>query len=245
MIKSLLLTFLAGLFILFGGMFVLLFKNKDRIHSFSIGLSIGVLLLLLILDLVPESYELLNASFNKTGSIVLLILISILGILLVRLLDHFMPEHHGEHKTTHVAQMTGIALFIHNVVEGMALYATCMADIKMGLMLVIGIAMHNFALGLSISSELLTHEKNKKHLFNTLLFLTISTFIGGVVMSLFNVYLETSLTLAIIITLTVGMIVYIVFFELIPHFINIKKKKNATIGLIVGIILMLLTLLFE
>jgi len=244
MIISIFLTFLAGLFILIGGVVPFLFKKQEKLHSFSIGLSISVLVLMLVLDLIPESYEILSSTYNLVQTISTLVLITILGIVIVKILDYFIPEH-NEFKTSHVALMTSIALFIHNIIEGMALYVTCKTDLHMGVFLVLGVSMHNFALGLSIGSEYYAHDSNKKKLFGLLLFLMLSTLLGGIIMIIFNVYLENSLILGIILSLTIGMIVYIILFELIPHFIEIKNKKTSIIGLVTGTILMLITLLFH
>lgn len=244
MITSIFLTFIAGLFILIGGVIPFFFKNQEKLHSFSIGLSIGVLALMLILDLIPESFEILKSNYSVFGTILLMILVSILGIFLVKLLDNFIPEH-NEFKSSHVALVTSIALFIHNLIEGMALFATCETDIHTGMFLVLGVSMHNFALGLSIASEYYTHEANKKKLFVLLLFLMISTLVGGILMALFNTYLENNLILGIILSITIGMIIYIVVFELIPHFIELKNKKPSIKGLIFGVVLMVVTLLFH
>lgn len=244
MIISIFLTFIAGLFILIGGIVPFFFKNQERLHSFSIGLSISVLILMLILDLIPESYEILSSSYNLMQTISILILVTILGIVVVKILDNFIPEH-NEFKTSHVALMTSIALFIHNIIEGMALYVSCKTDLHMGAFLVLGVSMHNFALGLSIGSEYYTHDSNKKKLFGLLSFLMLSTLLGGILMLMFNMYLENSLILGIILSLTIGMITYIIVFELIPHFIEIKNKKTSIIGLVIGSILMLITLLFH
>jgi len=157
MIISIFLTFLAGLFILIGGVVPFLFKKQEKLHSFSIGLSISVLVLMLVLDLIPESYEILSSTYNLVQTISTLVLITILGIVIVKILDYFIPEH-NEFKTSHVALMTSIALFIHNIIEGMALYVTCKTDLHMGVFLVLGVSMHNFALGLSIGSEYYAHD---------------------------------------------------------------------------------------
>lgn len=245
MISSLILTFITGIFIVLGGILILLFKDQRKIHSFSIGLSIGVLVFLIVSHMIPESYELLSSEFGKFGSIIILLLVILLGILFIKLLDHFLPGHDSNVPSTHVAKMTSVALSIHNIVEGMATFMTCMIDLKTGFFLVIGVSMHNLVLGLSVGSEYYAHSRNKKGLLLMLIFLGLSTLLGGVIMAIFDIYLESNYILGIILSLTVGMIVYIVFFELIPHFFELRKKNTAVIGLFLGIILMFITTIIE
>lgn len=244
MINSILLTFLAGFFIFLGGILVLFIKNKEKLHSFSIGLSIGVLVLLLFLELLPESFELINSKLNTGVSALMVFLISLGGIGIIKMLDKYVPEHNVI-ASSHIALITSIALFIHNVIEGMALYATCQIDIMSGILLVIGVSMHNFALGLSISSEYYAHNNKNKEIMMILIFLTFSTLFGGLIMMIFNVYLESSLILGIILSLTVGMIIFIVFFELIPHIKEIKNKKTSFVGILVGILLITISMFIE
>ena len=49
----------------------------------------------------------------------------------------------------------------------------------------------------------------------------------------------------ILLSLTLGMILYIVLFEFIPEIRTIKNKKLSIFGIVLGIIIFLITLLFE
>ena len=68
--------------------------------------------------------------------------------------------------------------------------------------------------------------------------LTLSTFIGGLFMFIFNGILN-DLFLGILLSITIGMIIYIIVAEL---FIELKENwnKNSLYGIITGIILIIL-----
>ena len=71
--------------------------------------------------------------------------------------------------------------------------------------------------------------------------LAIATFIGAIFMLLFNIVMESNFILGIVLSITLGMILYIVFFELLMMFINSKNKRISALGFIVGILLMIIT----
>ena len=54
---GLLTTLLLGIFILIGALLALLVKKKDKVVDFSIGLALGVMVMLSVLDLLPEVIE--------------------------------------------------------------------------------------------------------------------------------------------------------------------------------------------
>ena len=78
--KALLITLLVGLFILVGAILGNILKNNKKFIDISIGLALGVMILLLILDIIPEAYELLSDSIEyKWLAIVALIISGIVG----------------------------------------------------------------------------------------------------------------------------------------------------------------------
>ena len=153
---GLLITFLLGLFILIGALVAFLANKKQKITDFSLGLAFSVIIMLIILDLIPEVIEHLGMSY-----IWLFLIFAILGYGLLRLLDHFVPDHHdATHMTkkeandnlAHIGLISSIALMIHNIVEGMAVYTTVLTSVSTGLMLAIGIGFHNLPLGMVIAT---------------------------------------------------------------------------------------------
>ena len=93
---GLILTLIAGLFFLVGGLISLKVKNKDKLNHFSIALALIIILNLLIMDLIPEIFELLE-SYELGFKILLIVIFTILGILILKILDFFIPDHHHDH----------------------------------------------------------------------------------------------------------------------------------------------------
>ena len=237
---SVILTLIAGLFFLLGGLISKKFKNKEVLNHFSIALAFIIMLNLIFTDLIPESLELLEA-YKTSSRIFMIISFIILGILILKVLDFFIPDHHHEHHEEeknikehishekHIGTLTVISLILHNVLEGFAIFGLSLNDFKLGIMICISVALHNIPLGTHIFSSL-SLNKNK----GLISILTLSSLIGGII---FLIVGEISnLLLAIITCITLGMLIYIEIFELLPEMIHSIKKKETIIGLIVGLI---------
>lgn len=74
-INSLVMTLVTGLFMLIGLIIITFTKNNEKVVNFSISMAFGVMVMLVILELIPESYELVSDSFNKPLNFVIIFFI--------------------------------------------------------------------------------------------------------------------------------------------------------------------------
>ena len=51
--------------------------------------------------------------------------------------------------------------------------------------------------------------------------------------------------IGILISITLGMILYIVLFELLPHVLHGEKKMQSFVGVLIGVILIIVSSMFE
>ena len=244
---GIILTLIAGLFFLVGGIISLKVKNKDKLNHFSIALALVIIINLLAMDLIPEVFELLD-SYDLSFKILIILIFGILGILILKGLDFFIPDHHHEHHDNesnkkehishlkHIGTLTLISLILHNLLEGFAIAGLTFNNFEMGIMICISVALHNIPLGTTIFSSI-DIKKNKL----LVLSLTLSSFIGGLVFLLIGEI--SSLVLAIISTITLGMLIYIAFMELLPELYQNIKKKETILGLLTGIVLIVISML--
>ena len=246
---GLLLTLILGIFIIIGAIIVFLTKNNDKFVQFSISLAFGVIVMLITCDLLPEVYEAIDSG-NVIYNIIYIIVGAAIGFLLLKVLDHFIPDHHDdpedEHdddkNLKHIGLVSSIALVIHNIVEGMAIYLLVTSDLHAGLMACIGIGLHNIPLGMVIASTFYKSNQNKKNTILIMLGISLSTFIGGLFIHLFDISNIMELLESISLTLTIGMLLYILIMELLPKIIHTKDKKITFGGITLGILLLLTTL---
>ena len=237
-IQAIFITLLSGLSFFIGYLITKLIKDEKKLITFSVGFSFTIILGLIFTDLLPECLE-----FTDNKLIILIFVI--LGILLLKVLDLFIPDHEHEHTKKkdhmeHIGLISTLALFIHNVIEGTAIYTATLSSISIGLFTSLGVSFHNIPLGIQISSLV----KNKKEKLTLLTILSLSSIFGVIILKLFKIIL-TSYISGILISITLGMLIYIAFFELLCEIKENMKKKELLIGIITGIVLILVSHLFH
>lgn len=231
------ITFLFGLTILLGTIIILLFKRKKKISELSISIAFSVLFCLIFLEVIPHTLEHIDY--------LSMIMYALIGFILLKLLDIFIPDHeHSNHKehVFHIGLMSSIALIIHNFIEGMILYSTLNKNFNLGILLGIGIGLHNIPLGMVIGSTLKDAKYNKLKIILISLIISLSTFVGS-----FVIYLIGDISqyfIGVMFAITLGMLIYIVFFELLEHLKHQNKNNNIT-GFIIGAIIICISLIFH
>ena len=162
---GLLITFVLGLFILIGVFLVKISKNTKLIENLSISVALGCMISLAVSDLFPEIYE------TFSNKIYLIIIFVVIGVLILKLLDIFIPEHDHEHGLSHecteenllhIGIVSTIAIVLHNIIEGMAVYSITTESVKVGLLMALGVGLHNIPMGMVIYSTLKKEDKKKR-----------------------------------------------------------------------------------
>lgn len=250
---GLLFTFGLGLFILVGAIIVFVTKNNDKFVSFSISIAFGVMATLIVGELIPETLELLETRYDLTKSIIMIIICVLIGISVLKLLDLFIPDHdrddesekeHNE-QLAHIGFVSSIALVLHNIIEGMAIYSTVTKSLQLGLLVSIGVGLHNIPLGMVITSTFYKANNDKRKTLLIVLGISLSTFLGGIIMYFLAGKVISDVVLAILLGITLGMLLYIVLFELLPQIIHTKYKKETIFGILIGVLLLVVSLVLE
>ena len=232
---ALLFTLFSGLFFLIGIVVYKFIPNKVKFSHVSIACAFVVIFGLIFLDLLPELIE--------ANSILPLIFVPF-GLAVLVLVDKVLPHHEHDHHerdenkkehinhVEHVNTITIIALLLHNIIECMALFSVTLGNFKNGVIMLLGIGIHNLPFGFQIASSI----KNKKNIILVIL-LVLSGFIGGLIFTIFG---SLSKTLEIIIlSLTCGMLLHILIFELLKEVFTEIHKKETIYGIIIGIVLLI------
>lgn len=243
---ALLTTLLLGIFILIGSLIALVVNKKQKIVDFVVGLAFGIIVMLIITDLLPEIIETLSLKY-----IYIFLIFTTVGFIILKILDNFIPDHEDKRMTkedlnnnlVHIGIITSIALILHNIIEGMAIYSTIITETELGLMLTLGVGLHNIPLGMVISSTFYQSNQNISKTVLTIILVSISTFIGGLIMFFLELTTITDLILGILLSLTFGMLLFISFDELLPRIKTSKNKKTSYIGLLLGVIIIMIAVI--
>lgn len=243
---GLIITFLLGIFFLAGAALIHLAKNSEWIEQLSVSLAFGSMSALVILELLPEVIE----EFAREHLLAAIITI-VAGIAGLRILDHFIPDHDGHIEAgskdhhdnmVHIGIISAIAIILHNTVEGMTVYSLTLESIRQGALLSLGVGLHNIPMGMLIYTSLEKEKKSKRYLIIALT--ALSTFLGGLLMSFISPLLN-EFVLGILICITLGMILYIIFFELISDLLRRKHWPLSAAGTIIGVLILLVSTLME
>ena len=230
--NALLLTFLSGLFYLVGIIIYKFVKHKNELTVAAIACAAVVIIGLIVFDLAPELIEQDNAW---------LFVFVILGFVLLFLIDKLIPHHHHKHhdhdeatkehkdRLEHVSTITILALSMHNLIEGMALYSISLESIRSGILMLIGVGLHNLPFGFQIAGT-----KNKLLVF----LLVISAFLGGLVVFFFGNIDE--FLQGVVMALSMGMLLHILLFELFKEIRENIRQKATIYGIIIGVILLII-----
>ena len=236
-------TLLLGAFILIGAFIAFLVNKKEKVVDFSLGLAFGVITMLIITDLLPETIEHLGLKY-----IYLFLIFAVIGYGVLKILDHFIPDHEEENRSkkeananlVHIGIITSCALVLHNIIEGMAIYSTIITEANLGVMMTIGVGFHNIPLGMVIAGTFYQSNQNMSKTVLSLILVSLSTFVGGLILFFLDITMISPVILGILLSVTLGMLLFITFDGLLPRIRETKNKKTTTIGIAIGAMILLI-----
>lgn len=242
---GLITTLLLGVFIIIGAFIAFQIKKKEKVVDFSLGLAFGVITMLILTHMLPEVIEHLGIKY-----IYLFLLFGFIGYYILKILDQFIPDHDDDGKgmdkhelkenLIHIGLVTSVALILHNIIEGMAIYSSVLSDKSLGLAMTIGIGFHNIPLGMVIAGAFYQSNENMSKTILSILLVATSTFVGGLIMFFLNITAISPLIFGVLLSVTLGMLIYISIDELFPRIKSTKNKKVTYTGITIGIIIQLI-----
>jgi len=235
MLQAVLLSLVAGLSTGIGGGVVALLRRLDmRTYDCLLGFAAGVMTAVATLGLISQA--------TASGSILVVLMGLVLGALALHALDRFLPhEHVLLISTDPQAYRRGLlllaAMTLHNIPEGLAVGTSYVAQPRLGLLIALAIALHNIPEGIAVAGPLRAAGMPPLRYFGWALAsgLTepIAAFLGAALVTISTPLLPFSLALA------AGAMLYVVSDELIPESHSHGFEHEATLGFILGFMLLL------
>ena len=231
---ALAITLLAGAFFLIGAAVAWRARGVHELSVYSMAVAFGSLACVAALDLLPEAAEAAEALGLPVA-----IALAAGGVIVLIALDHLLPHdhHHHEHhaedadeEASHIGIMAMLAISVHNLAEGAAIYAIASQDMTAGLLLALGVGMHNAPMGMLLYSAV---RSGRGHGVVVLAVAALSTFVGGLVMFLLGNAIDEAVMLGVV-CVALGMIIYILFAELLPAMLRVHDAKRCIIGALIG-----------
>ena len=256
-ILPLILTLCAGMSTLLGG-FVTFFIKRNNLKALSVGLgfSAGVMIYVSLGNLMGEASEMLTAYYSVIPAKALSFAGFFIGIIIAIIIDYFIPDHietdflnnqnkcKQRHRIRRAGLITAIAVTLHNFPEGMATFLVSSQDLRLGIPVAIAIAIHNIPEGIAIALPIF-HANGKKRLAILYSFVSgISEPIGGLIGVLLLKTIMPEQAVGFMTAAVAGIMVYLSFDTLLPLSREYGENHHVIIGIITGMLIMSLGLIF-
>jgi len=211
-------------------------KVSDRLLDVMLGFSAGIMLAATSFSLIIPALEI--------GGVAVAVLGLSLGAVTIHLIDRFTPHLHlvsgveGPPSRLSRIWLFMIAMTIHNFPEGMAVGVSFgTGDVASGTIVAMAIGLQNMPEGLAVALPLLreNYSRGKSLWYATLTGLVepVGGLLGAALVSASSMFLPWGLAFA------AGAMLFIVSDEMIPESHRKEFAREATLGLIVGFIVMM------
>ena len=239
-IYAILITSIAGFSTVLGNIFLLLpIKYKDKILSFSLGLSFIVMFLISVIELIPEALLLVHNKYNNVTIFIMSLIYLFIGVFIVK---HFDKKIKSENKLYKIGILSMISLLIHNIPEGIICAITSVSNLSLGLKMTFIILLHNIPEGISIALPIYYSTKSKKKALIYTIISGLGEVAGAIITILFLKRIITSYLLYIVFLITAGIMIYLSITKILKTGLNIKKYIYLLIGIILGGVVVFLTI---
>ncbi len=230
-------TLIGSVLSLVGGV-ILLIKPKfaNNISHLLASFAAGALLGTAFFDLLPESLH--------EGDSQMVFFYTLLGILFFFLLERFLHWYH--HHSSEVENFRGkpiVSLIIvgdtiHNFIDGMAIAATFLVSIPLGIVTAIAVGAHEIPQEIGDFGILLKQGLKRKRVIMVNVFSAFASIVGAILLVFLGEGVHESL-IPMLLPITAGFFIYIALSDLIPEIHHENRKGFAireTAMLVLGVI---------
>ena len=237
------LSTIAGLSTLLGTIFIFIhFKHQETILISALSFAAGVMITVSCFDLIPSSFQNLNADFYIILSCLLCMIGICIGVILSIFIDEKVPSKSNQLKR--VGMISFIAIILHNIPEGIATYLTANRNIDVGIALTCAIALHNIPEGISISIPIYYSSNSRLKAFLYTLISSLSEPLGAIIAFLFLSTWITPTIMGMIYAMIAGIMIHISCYELLPTALQYHQRTKTFFFFFLGTIVMLFSHIF-
>lgn len=223
---------------------VMVRRPKASLMTLALGFSAGVMLSVSLLELLPDAVGVLLFEMPGLAGTAVAVFSCAAGMLCTQLLDSALPQsfEHGaqrERQLLRLGVFSMLALMLHNLPEGMAVFLSASRDVKMGLKLCAAIALHNIPEGISVAMPVYAALDRRAP---ALLLAAVSGAaepLGALLALRFLQPVLTERGLAMMFCGIAGLMSAIAVAELLPAALCGKQTGYGVAGVLFGILLML------
>ena len=239
-------TFLAGLATVIGGALVLFFRQPSyRLLSFGLAFSAGAMVYVSLTEILNKSIASFSQAYSVDYGFAFGTFAFLFGVILVLLLDRFIPNPHEAIEPKNAAEIeqrqlkrTGLltlfAITAHNLPEGLATFFATLESPTLGASLAVAIAIHNIPEGIAIALPVYMATGRRDLAlgasFVSALAEPLGAALGYFILAPFMSFTVYGMVFGVI----GGVMVFLALDELLPTAKRYAKGHETVYGLVIG-----------
>jgi ZIP family zinc transporter len=267
------LTAFAGAATALGALVVIFVRRPSfGLLSFGLGFSSGVMVYVSLIELLPAGIQLIGGVHGERAGGWIGTGCFFGGILISALIDKLVPEPENPHEATSLADiraartgelgapagaddevyrpalarvglMSALAIGIHNFPEGIATFASALADSSIGLSIALAVAIHNIPEGIAVAVPVYFATRSRGKAFGFSLLSGMAEPIGALLAYLVLMSFLDDVVVGAMLGTVGGIMVFISFDELLPTAREYGRGHTAIVGVVLGMAVMAVSLL--
>ena len=239
--ENILKTTLIGLFFgtfgtTIGGIIgVSLKRNSNKFLSFILSFASGLMLAIVCFDLIPEAIEISSILYVLMGIVFGIIIMIWCDILVQKKLNTNIVNKKSEKGLLITGIIVSIGLALHNFPEGLAIGSGFEASLTLGYSLAIAICLHDIPEGISMAIPMKNGGLSAVKVIFYVVLSGITTGIGAFFGALVGGIAQG--IIAMCLSFAAGAMLYIVSGELVPESNKLYNGRMSAIGNIAGFLI--------
>ena len=210
-------------------------KNSNKFLSFILSFASGLMMSIICFDLIPEALGISNIYLIILGIIIGIISMVFCDIIVQKKFKGNVESKNEKDNLLKTGIIVSIGLAIHNFPEGLAIGSGFEASLSLGLGLAIAICLHDIPEGISMSVPMKNGGMKRRKVIYYVILSGVTTGIGAFFGAIIGSISEN--IIAICLSFAAGAMLYIVSGELIPESNKLYKGRMSAIGNMLGFII--------
>ena len=214
-------------------------SQSDKFLSFILSFAAGLMMAVICFDLIPEALGLSQITEVIIGIVLGIVVMIFCDLIVDKIFSKKPILNQNTNKVSNNLLKTGIivsiGLAIHNIPEGLAIGSGFEASLKLGFSLAIAICFHDIPEGISMALPMKNGGMKAYKIMFYVILSGIATGVGALIGSIVGKISEQIIAIAL--SFAAGAMLYIVSGELIPESNSLYKGRISALGNMIGFII--------
>lgn len=210
-------------------------KNSNKFLSFILSFASGLMMAVICFDLIPEALGISTIYGVVFGVLIGIISMIFCDIIVQKKFCKKKDKYINNNELLKTGIIVSIGLAIHNFPEGLAIGSGFEASLSLGLGLAVAICLHDIPEGISMSIPMKNGGMSPLKVIYYVVLSGITTGIGAFFGAIIGSISKA--VIAVCLSFAAGAMLYIVSGELIPESNKLYKGKMSAIGNMIGFII--------